>query len=209
MSAVSTTHATPSSIGRRVRAPLLCAWTLAAASSTRATPSSLLPTFVVYINLDRRPDRRDIMESQLNVTGLNYTRSAAFDARGYDRKSPRLSGALGCAKSHAVAMREAHARHGLMATNASLMANFSNAPSTHSPTTLVIEDGQPKALTPPVYLVPRSSVSSHLLLTLPSPPDFEFLPNVTAVLGRLGDALADFERTGVRWDVIMVGYRRY
>ena len=150
-------------IGRIVGSPLLCAWILVAVSS-RATPSFMLPTFVVYINLDRRPDRRDIMESQLNVTGVNYMRSAAFDARGYDRKSPRLSGALGCAKSHAVAMREAHVRHRIMATNSSRMANFSNAPSTRNPTTLVIEDGQPKALTPNLSH-PRSS---HLTFCLPS-----------------------------------------
>jgi hypothetical protein len=47
---------------------------------------------IIYINLERRPDRKEDIENELNKFGLKYTRFIAVDTPGY--------GCYGCSLSH-------------------------------------------------------------------------------------------------------------
>ena len=54
---------------------------------------------VVYINLDKRTDRRAQIEEELTRWGLNAERFAAYEVPGY--------GLVGCARSHCEVLRQA------------------------------------------------------------------------------------------------------
>jgi glycosyl transferase family 25 len=56
---------------------------------------------VFYINLERRKDRREEIEKELNSVGLNFERFDAFD---------RKPGIVGCGLSHLAVIKEARDR---------------------------------------------------------------------------------------------------
>jgi GR25 family glycosyltransferase involved in LPS biosynthesis len=58
---------------------------------------------IIYINLDKREDRRKEIENELNTYGLtNYERFSAYETSGF--------GILGCANSHLQALKIARER---------------------------------------------------------------------------------------------------
>lgn len=57
---------------------------------------------IVYINLDRRTDRRDKIETQLDLFGLSYERFSAIETPGF--------GILGCGQSHLAVLKLAKTR---------------------------------------------------------------------------------------------------
>jgi glycosyl transferase family 25 len=74
---------------------------------------------IVYINLDRSPDRRLWMEEQTKATGLYFERFVAVDGSAHHNlpKFPVSAGAIGCFLSHRELWRTiatSHASHAIV-----------------------------------------------------------------------------------------------
>lgn len=146
---------TATTVGLAVAAGVMAAAVVAAVAAlvwARRVPGAIAlaagatPPRVVYINLDRRKDRRLHMQSQLQGTGLRWERQAAADGASVDLPGLVRSGVLTARGAEEVDMPVGRKTFGITLTRGAVgcalshMEAWKRAESAPGAATIVLED---------------------------------------------------------------------